>query len=358
MRYLDYGVTIHDRDRATPGYTLYTPTGQRQTYLVNMDGESVHEWTLPSPAGNYAYLQPNGNLMAACQSGEGPTGMAASGGLMQEIDWDGNVVWEYVDHNQHHDFRRLPNDNLIYIGWELLSDEAVKRVQGGLAGTDHGGEIYGDYLREVDRVGNTVWEWHAETDMEIEKYPICPICHRNEFAHANTVTFTAAGDVMVSWRHIHLVAVIDRQTKKFKWEMCDMAQFGHQHDFQELENGNYLLFANGDHTDVHGPQSGSSVLEIDPATKEVVWKYKAKLPHTFFSPHISGCQRLSSGNTFICEGIWGRMFEVTPDNEIVWELVSPYQLPEDHPSGRGGANQTFRAYRYAADSPEIAGRLG
>ena len=283
--------------------------------------------------------------------------MAASGGRIIELDWDGNLVWEYIDHYQHHDFRRLPNGNLIYIGWEQLSEDAVKRVQGGLPDSDHDGVIWGDFIREIDVNGDTVWEWHAETDQRIENYPICPLCHRNEFAHANTVTFTQDDDIMVSWRHNHLIAVIDRQTKKFKWEMQDMT-FGHQHDFQQLENGNYMLFANGDHTDVHGPRTGSAILEIDPATKETVWEYKGKPRHTFYSPHISGCQRLSSGNTLICEGIWGRIFEVTPEGETVWNYVSPYFVSLDAPGPGAGGNSTFRAYRYAADSFEINGRLG
>ena len=64
-------------------------------------------------------------------------------------------------------------------------------------------------------------------------------------------------------------------------------------------------------------------------------------------------QRLNSGNTLICEGQWGRVFEVTPDKEIVWEYISPFFDPAP---GGGEANMMFRAYRYAADSAEIAGR--
>ena len=357
MRYLRSGLIQHDQSQATEGFTLFSPIAQTKTCLIDMDGDVVHEWDLPSPPGNYTYLMANGNLLAACRSEGGPEGMAARGGRIVELDWDGNVVWEYIDHYQHHDFRRLPNGNLIYIGWERLPDETASRVQGGLPGSDHGGEIWGDFIREGDPAGNTVWEWHCATDMEIEKYPICPICHRNEFAHANSVTLNRDGDVMVSWRHNHLVAVIDRATKKFKWEMCDMALFGHQHDFQEIGNGNYMLFANRDHTDKHGVQVGSAILEIDPASKEIVWEYTGLPLHTFFSPHISGCQRLASGNTLICEGIWGHIFEVTPGGEIVWEYVSPFFIPKGHPSGREGINQMFRAYRYAPDSPEIGGRL-
>jgi hypothetical protein len=57
----------------------------------------------------------------------------------------------------------------------------------------------------------------------------------------------------------------------------------------------------------------------------------------------------------ICEGQWGRVFEVTPEGEIVWEYISPYFGDYE---GGVRANQLFRAYRYATDSPQIRGRLG
>ena len=44
----------------------------------------------------------------------------------------------------------------------------------------------------------------------------------------------------------------------------------------------------------------------------------------FFSPFISIAQRLPNGNTMIDEGATGRVFEVTPRGEIVWEYRSPY----------------------------------
>jgi tetratricopeptide (TPR) repeat protein len=61
----------------------------------------------------------------------------------------------------------------------------------------------------------------------------------------------------------------------------------------------------------------SRIIEINPETKEEVWIYKSNPVSHFYSHHISGQERLSSGNTLICEGIWGRLFEVTPAGEIV-----------------------------------------
>ena len=75
---------------------------------------------------------------------------------------------------------------------------------------------------------------------------------------------------------------------------------------------------------------------------------------SFFSANISGAQRLWSGNTLICEGNRGCLFEVAPDGEIVWEYVNPYLSP--HPAF-GTTNWIFRAYRYAPDAPQLQGRF-
>lgn len=356
MLYEKTGLTRHDTERATPGFTLFSPLFLRKTFLINMAGKVVHEWILPGAPGNYAYLLPSGNLLAAIHTDEGPKGLNAKGGRLIELDWQGNIVWEYIDHAQHHDFRRLANGNTAYLGWELWSEETSARVGGGRAGTEHHGRIFGDYIREVDSNGSTAWEWHAQTEMEIEKYPLCTICSRAEYAHPNAICPMPDGGYMVSWRTNHLIAWIDRETRKFKWEMMDM-QFGHQHDVQLLDNGNITLFANGEHTGSGGPRTGSRILEIELASKKTVWEFKTTPPHLFFSPYISGAQRLPSGNTLICEGLWGRIFEVTPAGEMVWNFINPFFVPNDAKQGPG-TNSVFRAYRYTADSPEIRGRLG
>ena len=153
------------------------------------------------------------------------------------------------------------------------------------------------------------------------------------------------------------MAIINKQTKEFDWALQDY-EFGQQHDVQMLPNGNILFFANGAiPVGYHGPEVGSRVIELDPKTNEIVWEYVGDPPRSFFSWFISGCQRLPNGNTLICEGLWGRLFEVTPEKEIVWDYSSPFFVEYDHPAYYNN-NVVFRCYRYAADSPQIQGRLG
>jgi len=355
MRHRETGVLEHDEERATPGYTLIVPLVGKAAYLIDMAGEIVHQWEFPLTPGNYAYLMPNGNLLWSGRTEEGPPLRRGKGGLLREYDWDGNILWEYKDDNQHHDFRRCPNGNTIYLGWEALPDQAAARVIGGIPGTEKDGVIYGDYIREVNPAGETVWEWHFHEDETIEDHPLIEVVDRNEFAHANACYPMENGDVLVSFRRIHTIAIIDRQTKKFRWSHRDV-MWGTTHDVQLLENGNMLFFANGIYTPLN---PFSRVVELNPETREEVWDYRGQPTWTFFSPNISGAQRLWSGNTLICEGQMGRIFEVTPDGEIVWEYVSPFFGPYNwFGLEKGGAGKSvFRAYRYEAGSPELAGRV-
>ncbi|HJM58668.1 MAG TPA: aryl-sulfate sulfotransferase [Planctomycetota bacterium] len=55
-----------------------------------------------------------------------------------------------------------------------------------------------------------------------------------------------------------------------------------------------------------------------------VWSYSAEDKTSFFSSFISGAHRLPGGNTLICSGAQSRIFEVTPEGEVVWDYLNPY----------------------------------
>ena len=89
------------------------------------------------------------------------------------------------------------------------------------------------------------------------------------------------------------------------------------HHASLLENGNILLFDNGT------SRKYSRVLEVNPGTEKIEWEYKAPNPESFYSETRGAAQRLPNGNTLITESHKGRVFEVTPDKEIVWEFYNP-----------------------------------
>ncbi len=88
-----------------------------------------------------------------------------------------------------------------------------------------------------------------------------------------------------------------------------------------------------------------------------LWSYSD--PERFYSFFISGCQRLTNGNTFVCSGKQGRLFEVTPAKEIVWEYWNPYGGELERVFSNGGKDLSrptscFRATKLRPDHPGIA----
>jgi uncharacterized protein (UPF0248 family) len=115
--------------------------------------------------------------------------------------------------------------------------------------------------------------------------------------------------------------MIDRASGQIIWELGS-PPLAQQHAPRPLPNGNLLIFDNGTHRRDH-PAPYSRVIEVDPCSSEIVWEYTDPSLFEFFSPYVGNAQRLANGNTLICEGCYGRLFEVTRTGEVVWEYVNP-----------------------------------
>ncbi|MEM7331785.1 MAG: arylsulfotransferase family protein [Chloroflexota bacterium] len=344
------GVTFHHRGKATEGYTLFSTIGSDTVRLIDLEGNQVHQWQTRGGTTNTNMLLPNGNLWVLERGPNPPPIRVAASGRMCEYDWDGHLIWEHLDDAQHHDARRLPNGGAVYLAWRLLDPIATSKVRGGVFGTEHKDGIMGEVICEVDASGNLVWEWPI-TNLDISKYPLHVNANRECYGHSNTVDVLPDGNYLVSFKTLNLLVIINRQTDDLIWTFQD-DDLGGQHDAQMLDNGNILVFANGMFS---RDLTHSTVWEIDPENKEVVWKYAAKQNAlSFFSSFISGCQRLPSGNTLICEGSKGCLFEVTPNCDVVWEYVNPYTIQNPK---FGETNWIFRSRRYMPDSLELKGRV-
>ncbi len=344
------GLTAHEPAKAYPGYTLYTPMfGDGTVYLLDMAGNEVHTWRMPLPPGLYAYLLPNGNLFyggktAAEPGSHFPAWPIFKGGAMTETDWDGNAVWEHRDPDHHHDARRTEAGGAIYLTVEPVPPDVQAKVKGGLPGTEHNGQMWADRIVEVDAEGTAVWEWHAWEHLDPKTDIITSTDLRHEWSHGNTIVPLPGGDALVSFRNISTVARIDRATGDFVWKIGP-AILAQQHDPSLLPNGNVLIFNNGSRR--RHPLVYSSVIEVEPESGRIVWEYRDRSAQlSFFSSYISGAQRLPNGNTLICEGLTGRIFEVTREGELVWEYVNPYFSDA---LVFGTTNAVFRAFRYGPE---------
>ena len=341
-----------DRDRASAGFTLFAPqSGGGKVYLVDLEGSVVHTWQMPYPPGNSGYLTERGTYFYNGKTVEDSkrfiNGRPWKGGAALEVDWTGRVLWEVRQPDHHHDGIRLRNGNVLLICLAQLLQDLVPKIKGGMPGTEHNGEMYADYLVEMTTEGKIVWEWRTWEHLDPEEDRITAVQdQREEWTHGNGVAELPNGDIVLSFRNISTVIVIDRKTGKIIWKLGAPPLSG-QHAPMPLPNGNLLLFDNGPHRLDH-PMPFSRTIEVDLPTKQIVWKYQERRESDFFSPRISNAQRLPNGNTLICEGDFGRLFEVTRAGELVWEFVNPYF--GEGPTGIN--NRVFRAYRYSEE--EIA----
>ncbi|MGE0601217.1 MAG: aryl-sulfate sulfotransferase [Dehalococcoidia bacterium] len=362
------GLTHHQPGISFKGYTLFSPIGGDSAYLLNMDGEIVHRWRVPGFRIFCPKLLPNGKLMALCQDAAmaiprrpepgaqpppGPDVFRLIGGAntdLLELDWDGNITWRYTNLAIHHDFALLPNGNVVIPEFLEIPPELAKRVRGGVR---RPGEklppLISDDFIEVNREGKVVKRTSLWKLLDPAKDPIGPLERRWEWTHTNSVDVTAEGHLLFSCRTNSRVGILDRDAERITWKYGDPNTF-YQHHASSLPNGNVLIFDNGMNR-LHD-LSYSRIVEVNPRNSTVTWQYEANPRQQFFSGHISGAHRLPNGNTLICEGTSGRLFEVTASGEIAWEFINPMH----HALGPMRQSWVFRAYRYGPDYGGLADR--
>lgn len=355
------GLTWNRPDLTTKGYTLITPSSDNAAYLIDMDGRIVHRWTFDSINPGYGRLLDNGNLLMSGSDVNLPpppddeptkppppfevhiTRLGGYKTTLMEVDWDGNVQWTYENRAQHHDFVRLPNGNTMVPEWVELPEELHKRVRGGhKLPRERLPPLLGDDLVEVDHEGREVRRISTWKLLDPVKDPIHPTKRRWEWTHINGIDVNDHGDIAFSARTNDRVGVIDAATGELKLKFTDTHG---QHHVTWVDDDLIQVFDNG--------VSASRVLEIRVSTGAIEWTYEGKPAHQFFSNYISGADRLWSGSVLVCEGSSGRIFEVTRDQQVVWEWINPFV---NHRPNGDVAVGIYRAHRYRFDHPALVGR--
>ena len=260
-------------------------------------------------------------------------------------------------------------------------------------------QLLDDVFVEVDWEGNIVWEWRVSEHFRELGFSQAAknVLFRNpnqhftkngelgDWMHINSMSTLGPnkwydGDERfhpdnIIWdaREANIMGITDKKTGKIVWqigpdftatkEMRKIGQIIGQHHCHMIPKGlpgegNILLFDNGgwagyglpDRMSTDGTKvdirDHSRILEINPVTLKVVWSYTASdnvtgmmpmiVNTNFYSQLISAAQRLPNGNTMITEGCFSRIFEVTPDKEVVWEYYAPFNTYDGY---------VYRAYR-------------
>ena len=355
------GLTHHLPQRSTKGYTLLTPQGGDSTYLIDMDGRIVHRWRLTDVRPAYGRLLENGNLLISVRPLDlGPPPdrdefrknpppferrvqfIGGHFGELRELDWDGNMVWQYVNNALHHDYVRLENGNTLFPEFVEVPEEFHKGVRSGSPNRrgDKLPPLISDDLVEVDADGNEVRRIHIWKLLDPKKDPIEPMQGRWEWTHTNGIDVNDAGDIVFSARQCSRVGIIDGKSEELRWKYTETAL---QHNPTWVgKDGHVQIFDNG--------RGGSRIIEVNPEKDEIVWSFSGQPGPQFFSGHISGAQRLPNNSVVVCEGSSGRLFEVTRNGDVVWEWINPFS----NINPRGGTSVSmYRAHRYLPDYPGL-----
>jgi len=240
-----------------------------------------------------------------------------------EVDWNGKLTgfeWYTADHYDE-------------IGFDASAREAITQR---VTGDPDGGLCDWLHINSMSLLGSN--HWYDETSDE-------------RFNPEN---------IIISSRQANFVAIFSRVTGKIIWRIgpdflestpeYNLGQIVGQHHAHMIPRGlpgegNILLFDNGKGSGYGGPNSFprysrdySRVIEFNPVTFELIWQYGAESGReNWYSHNISAAQRLPNGNTLITDGPNGRLFEVTPEKENVWEFIAP--------PNSAGNNNVYRSYR-------------
>jgi hypothetical protein len=143
-----------------------------------------------------------------------------------------------------------------------------------------------------------------------------------EWMHGNSLQVTPMGVILLSMRHLDTVIAISPQLDRIAWRIgrfkSDFTfpnpsdRFYHEHYVRMLENGNLLLFDNGNGRPAAEGGQYTRALELaldwNSMTAAKVWEYRHLVrtsggaPVYKYSDRVGGAQRLENGNTIVWFG--------------------------------------------------------
>jgi hypothetical protein len=302
-------------------------------YVYDSDGNLSHHDIKPLPngdvlivaweskteaetiaAGRNPNLQPSGPLTPDHIIEVKPTGPTSGDIVWEWHAWD-HIVQEYDPSKENYgvvaDHPELIDINFISQHSILISDWThINTV---------------DYNENLDQILLSSWYFN-------EIWVIDHSTTTEEAAGHTGGRCGRGGDLLYRWGNPQTYQAGTAADQKF---------FG-QHDAQWIKAGcpgygDILVFNNGldrpagayssveeitPPLNQNGTYSYTPGLPYQPETQR--WIYTTANPTDFYSQTISGCQRLTNGDTLICNGIHGIFFEVTADKEIIWEFTNPY----------------------------------
>ena len=235
-------------------YLMYSTAKSRQDKslqnlypinLVNSAGEIVRSWNAGCPIFS-ATVYKKFQIAVLCFADLDLVLPGGTGGLFRLIDAESKLVFQYENILIHHTFERK-NENFFFLQNRALSELEKKKFKLTFAGKNIGAER----LIEVNQKGETLWSWdfiddgnsviHSRIDTSLPE-----LTHANSVRFYNSNIFSKNPALLLSFRNLSAIAMIDYVTKKLLW-LSPKNAFDYQHDATLIDEKNILAFNNGIH---------------------------------------------------------------------------------------------------------------
>ena len=311
------GVVIFDSVQAQPGVNFYNERGQSRAYLMDMQGDVIHEWTYryPGPDGLH------GNWHNAELLSDGSLLVVVENYALLKIDRCSELIWSHKA-RVHHGVTVDNRGDIYSMTWELVDAPDIhpsRKVLDDRITVFTADGILKDEMSVLDLLRDSPYE-HLLPIISDRLFPDdaeLDLFHMNHvevfdgrLGHLSSIF--EQDNLLVSIRHLNAIAIIDGRGRNIVW-LWGPNNLAMQHHPQLLPNGHIVVFDNG-------TERPSRVIELDPVRRDLVWTYANE---TFFSSWGGSVQRLPNGNTLITETTSGYATEVTPDGEVTWRFANP-----------------------------------
>ncbi|HEY0876789.1 MAG TPA: arylsulfotransferase family protein [Vicinamibacterales bacterium] len=339
-RYPGAGVTTRHADRMAPGVTLLSGffEGGNEIRLIRSDGSIVNRWPVRFSElfPNTDHVEPKTNVPRSDWNAEIHGALPLRDGSVvfnfnylgtAKLDRCGAVQWT-LPHMTHHVVSPGVNDTLLIPSYRHVVresrfeelhppylDEMILRVS-----------LDGKVLSEIsvldllyrNNYQGVLFRTHPSGDFihvnDVEELPA---------ALADRFPMFEPGDLMLSLRSGSVVLVLDPRTERIKWYQAGPWRGQHDPDF--LPSGRILIFNNNEDRTLTGSLfGGSNIMEVDPGSGEVKYRYGADPGQRMYTESSGKHQALPGGNVLITEAKVGRVIEVDPNGQIVWEFINRY----------------------------------
>lgn len=211
------GATVYNPDKAWSGYTIFQ-AADLGALLIDMSGREVHLWK--GLRGFPNKLLPGGYVLGSTAERDPKHGFQDEADLVQ-VDWDGNIVWQFNRHEwiedpghepqwmarAHHDYQRSGNPVGYYVPGadpKTAEGNTIILVHKNVHNPKISDKpLLDDSILEVDWEGNIVWEWNCHE--HFDELGFDEQAKNVLFRDPNTRYFgSGAGD----WMHINSVSVL------------------------------------------------------------------------------------------------------------------------------------------------------